>query len=146
MQIVITVSGADGARADVNDLRRWLTHHPPLRGRVKRAADPTPQPGTMGLAADALLALLAPGGVATVLAGAVIAWVQARKGNHTITFTRPDGTEVSVTSSQVGPLDPAQAETLARHLAAGLEAAAPTALTSPPDPEGPGRSDGQPAP
>ncbi|MGW6740653.1 effector-associated constant component EACC1 [Streptomyces sp. NPDC055025] len=93
-----------------------------MRGRLRRAADPAPQAGTMGLAADAVLALLAPGGVATVLAGALIVWMQTRKGSRTVTITRADGTEISVTSTQVGAMDAHQAEELARRIAAGLGA------------------------
>ncbi|WP_431036581.1 effector-associated constant component EACC1 [Streptomyces sp. P6-2-1] len=121
MKIVITV---DGGAVDTEDLRQWLGKDPALRGRVRRAADPTPRGGTMGLAADAVLALLAPGGVATVLAGAVIAWLQTRKGSRTITITRPDGTEISVTTAQVETADAGHTERLVQRIAAQLDAAA----------------------
>ncbi|KUL21378.1 hypothetical protein ADL12_44925 [Streptomyces regalis] len=102
----------------------------------------------MGLAGDAVLALLAPGGVATVLAGALIAWVQTRKGSRTVTITCPDGTEISVTSTQVGAMDAHQAEELAQRISAGLEATARAesddALpeSSPGSPGGPGPTAG----
>ncbi|MEV7683839.1 hypothetical protein AB0O64_35675 [Streptomyces sp. NPDC088341] len=122
MKVVITVRGDGPGDVGADDLRRWLDNQPALRGRLRRAADPDPQAGAMGLAADAVLALLAPGGVATVLAGALIAWMQTRKGNRTVTITRPDGTEISVTSTQVGAMDSHQAEELARQIAADLGA------------------------
>ncbi|MFF0964733.1 effector-associated constant component EACC1 [Streptomyces sp. NPDC003703] len=69
--------------------------------RSRQAGDlAASRPGTMGAASDALIALLEPGGVATVFAGAVIAWVQTRCGNHTITVTRPDGTEITISSGR----------------------------------------------
>ncbi|MEU0188467.1 hypothetical protein ABZ250_01105 [Streptomyces afghaniensis] len=130
MEIHVTVETT--GTADVHDLRRWLTAQPRLRGRVTRAdASAPPPPGTMGLAADALLALLAPGGVATVLAGAVIAWVQSRKGDQSVTLTRPDGTQISVTSTQVRPMDPTQVEALAGRLAAQLESLPGNAVAGP---------------
>ncbi|MFD8930862.1 effector-associated constant component EACC1 [Streptomyces mirabilis] len=121
------------------DLRGWLAAQPGLRGRVGRDTGSAPPPGTMGAGTDVILALLAPGGVATVLAGAVVAWLQARKGSQTVTLTRPDGTQITVSSTQVKPLDGQQAGELARQLAAALEADAPT-----PGP-GPGACDDRPA-
>ncbi|MFF4480425.1 effector-associated constant component EACC1 [Streptomyces melanosporofaciens] len=149
MKVVITVRGDRPGDAGADDLRGWLEKQPALRGRLRRAADPAPQAGTMGLAADAVLALLAPGGVATVLAGALIAWVQTRKGSRTVTITRPDGTEISVTSTQVGALDARQTADLAQRIAAGLgvterDDALPE--PSPGSPGGPGPTAGPPAP
>ncbi|MEU6440882.1 hypothetical protein [Streptomyces sp. NPDC047046] len=147
MKVVITVHGED---VDPEDLRRWLGRDPALRGKVRRAVDPTPRAGTMGLAADAVLALLAPGGVATVLAGALIAWLQTRKGSRTITITRPDGTEISVTTAQVETGDARDAEGLVQYIAAQLDAAeTPSRQASPagqpdsanaPEPHRPGAS------
>ncbi|MFC4332543.1 hypothetical protein ACFPC0_33220 [Streptomyces andamanensis] len=69
------------------------------------------RPGTMGAVSDALIALLEPGGVATVFAGAVIAWVQTRRGNHTITVTRPDGTEITISSGRTRDVSPQEGAT-----------------------------------
>lgn len=38
----------------------------------------------MGTGTDVVLALLEPGGVATVLAGAVVTWLQTRRGSRTV--------------------------------------------------------------
>ncbi|MEU0250264.1 hypothetical protein ABZ192_39375 [Streptomyces sp. NPDC006235] len=132
MAVEIHVTVETTGTADVHDLRRWLTAQPRLRGRVTRAdASAPPRPGTMGLAADVLLALLAPGGVASVLAGAVIAWVQSRKGDQSVTLTRPDGTQISVTSTQVRTMDPTQVEALVSQLAAQLDPAQGAAVADP---------------
>ncbi|MDN0200572.1 hypothetical protein [Streptomyces sp. S.PNR 29] len=132
MAVEIHVTIETTGTADVHELRRFLTAQPRLRGRVTRAdASAPPPPGTMGLVADALLALLAPGGVASVLAGAVIAWVQSRKGDQSVTLTRPDGTQISVTSTQVRSMDPTQVEALVRQLAAQLEPAEGDAVAGP---------------
>ncbi|MPY51336.1 effector-associated constant component EACC1 [Streptomyces acidicola] len=126
MRITITVRDGSPGRADTDDLRRWLGDNPALRGRIRRPTEASPQPGTMGVAADALLALLAPGGVATVLAGGLIAWLQTRKGSQTVVISRPDGTEITVTSTHVRALDARQTAELAQQLATDLEATADT--------------------
>ncbi len=128
MRTVITVY-AEGEGADAaHDLRRWLSVEPALRGRIRAGAEETvAEPGTMGIGADALLALLAPGGVAAVFAGAVVAWAQTRRGSQTITITRPDGTEITIASEQVRGLDARQSADLARTLAAELSRTTPEA-------------------
>ncbi|MYS90763.1 MULTISPECIES: effector-associated constant component EACC1 [Streptomyces] len=149
MAVEIHVTVETSGTADAHDLRRWLTAQPRLRGRVTRAdASAPPPPGTMGLAADALLALLAPGGVASVLAGAVIAWVQSRKGDQSVTLTRPDGTQISVTSTQVRSMDPTQVEALVSQLAAQLDPAQGTPVADPErrQPDAGSGGDGTPGP
>lgn len=74
----------------------------------------------MGLTADTILAVLAPGGVAAVFAGAVVAWVQTRRGSQTVRIIRPDGSEITITSSHVRGLDARQTADLARQLAVSL--------------------------
>ncbi|MEU6091695.1 hypothetical protein ABZ865_34005 [Streptomyces sp. NPDC047085] len=123
MRIVITV---DGGRDGSAELRRWLTAEPRLRGRIRLDTQPPP-PGAMGSGAmDALIAILEPGGVATVFAGAVVAWATSRRSSQTITVTRPDGTQISIESTQVRA-DAAQAAELVERLAA--------TITDPPAPE-----------
>ncbi|MFD0276952.1 hypothetical protein ACFVHB_24025 [Kitasatospora sp. NPDC127111] len=163
MRIVVSVedegqgNGADGGA--LHELRRWLAEEPGLRGRVGRAGGPS-EPGSMGLAADALVALLEPGGVAAVFAGAVVAWVRTRRAGHTLTITRPDGSRLSLSTRQVKGLTPQQMADLVRELTSALDGGSdgpPTsgaAVTSPgsgsagpgaagpalevPDPAGPG--------
>ncbi|MET9147170.1 hypothetical protein [Streptomyces sp. NPDC004042] len=108
----------DGRREGAEELRGRLLDVPELRGRVRRENLAASRPGTMGAASDALIALLEPGGVATVFAGAVIAWVPTRRGNHTITVTRPDGTEITISSSRTRDVSPQEAADLAQRLAA----------------------------
>ncbi|KNB53194.1 effector-associated constant component EACC1 [Streptomyces caatingaensis] len=119
MQATITVESANGPSGP-DDLRRWLGGQPGLRGRVSRRADP-PAPGTMGATADAVLAVLEPGGVAAAFAGAVVAWVRTRRGTQTVTVTRPDGTRFTLSTTHVKGLDAHQAAELAQRLAATLE-------------------------
>ncbi|MFJ8790290.1 hypothetical protein [Streptomyces sp. NPDC102462] len=116
MRIVITV---DGGRDGGAELRRWLTAEPQLRGRIRLDTQPPP-PGAMGGGAmDALIAILEPGGVATVFAGAVVAWAASRRSSQTITVTKPDGTQISIESTQVRA-DAAQAADLVERLAAAV--------------------------
>lgn len=72
-----------------------------MRGRLRRDAQATTAPdrASMGTAADVLVVLLEPGGVATVLAAGLVTWLQKRKGHQTITVVLPDGTEITVDSS-----------------------------------------------
>lgn len=119
MQVTITVESGHGP-AGPDDLRRWLGGQPALRGRVRRQAD-EPLPGAMGTAGDVVLALLEPGGVAAAFAGAVVAWVRTRRGTQTVTITRPDGTRLTLSTTEVKGLDARQAAELAQRLAATLE-------------------------
>ncbi|WMX48760.1 hypothetical protein RGF97_04895 [Streptomyces roseicoloratus] len=132
IRIAVVGEGPDDAHA----LLRWLQAEPLLRGRVRsRAAHTEPSGGAMGIATDALLAVLAPGGVAAVFAGAVVAWAQTRRGSQTITITRPDGTEISISATHVRGLNAQQTTDLARRLAedvAGVSRPADSADDDPP--------------
>ncbi|MEV5727116.1 hypothetical protein ACFV83_21215 [Streptomyces pharetrae] len=106
MRILVTVRGDDaGADESGHDLRRWLTAEPELRGRI-RTADGAPPPGAPGAVTDALVAMLEPGRIAAVFAAVVVAWAQSRRGNQTVTITRPDGAETTVSATRVRSLDP----------------------------------------
>ncbi|MEU6234809.1 hypothetical protein [Kitasatospora sp. NPDC047058] len=154
MRIVVSVEdegrggGADGgALRELHELRGWLAGEPALRGRVLRAGG-APEPGSMGAAADALVALLEPGGVAAVFAGAVVAWVRTRRVGHTLTITRPDGSRLSLSTRQVKGLTPQQIADLVRELTAALDQApdgsrAPGSTVTGPGPgAGPGAGSG----
>jgi hypothetical protein len=123
MQIAITAR-EDGGRVGTDDLRGWLGKQRELRGRVQRGAGEPPAPGTMGTATEFVTVLLEPGGIVTVLVAAVVTWVQNRSGSQTVTITRPDGTEVTVTSDRVKGLDAQQAGALAQEIAGQLGAPA----------------------
>ncbi|WP_053707259.1 effector-associated constant component EACC1 [Streptomyces sp. NRRL B-3648] len=119
MRIVITVEG-DESGTDLG-LHNWLSGEPELRGRIRRSAVDAPPAGAMGVVGDALIALLEPGGVAAVFAGAVVGWAQSRRGSQTITITRPDGVEITISATHVRNLDARQTAELAQQLAAAVQ-------------------------
>ncbi|MFE9725828.1 hypothetical protein ACFYQ5_20075 [Streptomyces sp. NPDC005794] len=142
MRVVIRVEGGDSG--GLLELRRLLSEEPELRGRVRgQLREPLP-PDAMGLGADALIAMLAPGGVAAVFAGAVVAWVQSRRGDQTVTVIRPDGTEITISSTRVRGLDAQQNAQLARELAAALGGVAETPAPSQADGRTVASTDGRP--
>ncbi|MFF2803679.1 hypothetical protein ACFVUT_27930 [Streptomyces sp. NPDC058051] len=108
--------GADAGGAA--ELLRWLRAEPALKGRVdrlEREPDDIPD-GAMGPVMDAAVAVLEPGGVAAVFAGALVAWVQTRRGSWTVTVRRPDGTEITLSSRGARALSPEEAAALAERL------------------------------
>ncbi|MEU6406388.1 hypothetical protein [Streptomyces sp. NPDC046985] len=133
--LTITVQGerSEAGGAPVHDLSAWLGRQRDLRGVITRAGA-APRPGAMGASTDVLTALLVPGGVATVLASAVVAWVRSRTGKQTVTFTRPDGAQLTVTTEGVKDLSAAQVSALVRDLAATLDVRQVTADGPQPEP------------
>ena len=125
MRITLKVTGPDGTAAPggAADLREWLRGDPELRGRVGRGLAEPPAPGTMGAVGEAVSLLLEPGGLAVTLAAAVVAWTQSRRGTQTVTITKPDGTQVVVTSQGVRGLTPESSGDLAQRVAEALQAA-----------------------
>ncbi|MEV6310059.1 hypothetical protein AB0M10_15850 [Streptomyces sp. NPDC051840] len=127
MRLVVTVhddENGTGDRVGAAELRTWLTDVPRLRGRIDRAEqddsagrDNSDATRTMGPAVDTLVAVLEPGGVAAVFAGALVAWLQTRRSSHTISVTRPDGTRITLSSRQARALSPQEAADLAERLA-----------------------------
>lgn len=122
MRVTITVRDG-GERVTTDDLRGWLGRQQELRGLVQADVAAVPRDrGTMGDATEVITALLAPGGVATVLAAAIDAWVQNRGGGQTVIITRPDGSQVTVASERVKGLTAQQAGELARRIAGSIDA------------------------
>lgn len=121
MRITLEVSGAADTAGASSDLRQWLRRDPELRGRIGRASVVAPAPGTMGATAELIPLLLAPGGLTAALAAAVVAWLQSRRGNQTVTITKPDGTQVVVTSEGVQRLTPEATGDLAQRVAQALQ-------------------------
>jgi len=118
MRLVLTVDNdVEGEGAGAAALRSWLMDVPQLRGKVDRVAKDAAPAGTMGPAADALVAVLEPGGVAVAFAGALVAWVQTRRSTHTISVIRPDGTKITISSRQARSMSPQEAADLAERLA-----------------------------
>ncbi|GGT10492.1 hypothetical protein GCM10010207_06360 [Streptomyces atratus] len=118
MRITLEVGGP----AETDDLRQWLRRNPELRGAVGRALSGPPMPGSMsGGAAELIPVLLTPGGLTAAVAAAVVAWLQSRRGNQTVTINRPDGTQVTVTSERVRGLTAEGAGDLAQRVAEALQ-------------------------
>ncbi|WP_103512661.1 hypothetical protein [Streptomyces sp. SM13] len=128
MRLTVTVQDDAGEGNGHAELRSWLLDVPELRGRVDRRERDDGSARTMGPAADALVALLEPGGVAAAFAGAMVAWVQTRRSSHTVTVIRPDGTEITISSRQARAMSPEEAAALAERLARPPEHGAPPAV------------------
>ncbi|MFF9868093.1 hypothetical protein ACF1G0_22190 [Streptomyces sp. NPDC013953] len=124
LQVGISVedTATDGG---VHDLRRRLATEPELRGRIRAEGPSTLPPGAMGLPADALLAFLEPGGVLTTFAAGLVTWLAARRTECTVTVTRSDGTQVTVTSTRIRNLTPQQRAEFIREITAALDEGAP---------------------
>lgn len=111
-----------GGPAEAEHLRRWLRRDPELRNAVGQALPGTPAPGSMsGGVAELVPVLLSPGGLTAAVAAAVVAWLQSRRGSQTVTITRPDGTQVTVTSEGVAGLTPQGTADVAQQLAELLQ-------------------------
>ncbi|MFJ5112081.1 hypothetical protein ACIQAD_15775 [Streptomyces sp. NPDC088551] len=122
MRATLAVSGiGDDVAGASSDLRRWLGRHPDLRSQILREPARVPVPGSMGATGELVSLLLAPGGLTAALAAAVVAWLQNRRGNQTVTITLPDGTQVVVSSERVRGLDAAGSSELAQRVAGALE-------------------------
>ncbi|MFB8443587.1 hypothetical protein ACFC7A_31535 [Streptomyces niveus] len=123
MEISLAVSGPghDGTGGASSDLRRWLRRDPRLRDRIAQGSATVPEPGSMGASGELVTLLLAPGGLTAALAAAVVAWLQNRRGNQTVTITLPDGTQVTVSSERVRDLNAAASGELAERVAQALE-------------------------
>ncbi|MFJ1549762.1 hypothetical protein [Streptomyces sp. NPDC088246] len=118
MRITLEVGGP----AETDDLRQWLRHDPGLRSAVGQAPPGTPVPGSMnGGVAELIPVLLTPGGLTAAMAAAVVAWLQSRRGNQTVTITRPDGPQVTVTSERVRGLTAEGTGDLAQRVAEALQ-------------------------
>ncbi|MFF2572987.1 hypothetical protein [Streptomyces sp. NPDC058084] len=126
MRITLQVTGSGDAALD---LREWLRDEPGLRERVGRGPSPEPEPGTMGSLGEIVPLLLEPGGLTVTLAASIVAWLQTRRGTQSVTITKPDGTQVVVTSEGVRGLTPETTGDLARRVARALDE------PKPPDPD-----------
>ncbi|EPH45005.1 hypothetical protein ABT390_04095 [Streptomyces aurantiacus] len=112
MDVEVITEGPD-ASDELRSLQAWLGDVQELRGRVSDRERP-PEPGTLGPALDALLVTVGPGGAATALAAAVIAWLRTRRGEVRIKVTLPGRRSLELTAKGVSGLD---AESLRRQVA-----------------------------
>ena len=99
----VTVAGPD-AFDQLRSLQEWLGDVDELRGRVG-SRESAPERGTLGPVLDALAVALGPGGAATALATAVIAWLRSRRGEVRVKVTLPDDRSVELTARRIAGLD-----------------------------------------
>ncbi|MGV9356697.1 effector-associated constant component EACC1 [Streptomyces misionensis] len=122
MKVTLFSAGPDGGRvAATSELHTWLQRQPELRGRLVRQSAAAPPPGTMGASGELLTLLLAPGGLTAALAAAVVAWLQNRRGDQTVTITLPDQTQITVSSTKVRGLTAEATGDLAQRVAAAID-------------------------
>ncbi|MFE7232205.1 effector-associated constant component EACC1 [Streptomyces sp. NPDC002405] len=117
--VAVDVGSGDAAGAS-DDLYQWLRQDPDLRAFVRREAPDAPADGAMGALGELIALLLAPGGPTAALGAAVVMWLQNRRGKQTVTITRPDGTQVVVSSEKVRGLTAEGTSELAERVAAAL--------------------------
>jgi hypothetical protein len=109
--VLLTVSAPDGNDfpGGVNptrSLRSWLVDVDELRGRVQ-LIESSSQPGGLGTWAEALAVILAPGGAAAVLAGAVVSWTRWNRSDLQVTLRRGNGDQAEVNVKRLRGLDAA---------------------------------------
>jgi hypothetical protein len=85
MEAQIRVSGGDEIE-EIAGLWEWLRGERGLAGAVQAVRRP-PGPEEMGGAFDMLAVAVGSGGAATVLARALITWLQTRRPNVSVTVT-----------------------------------------------------------
>ncbi|MDP9794915.1 hypothetical protein J2S43_003427 [Catenuloplanes nepalensis] len=88
---------------ELRDLLGWLGEEPELRGRVT-PVEHAPLPGTLGPWLEAVAIAVAPGGVAAVLASAVITWLRNRHSDVTVRIETPDGAVIEVDAKRIDAL------------------------------------------
>jgi hypothetical protein len=122
---MITVSADLVADHDdpARSLRSWLVDEDELRGRV-RLMDRPPEPGRLGAWLETVAVVLAPGGAAAVLAGAVVSWVRWHRSDLRVAIRRRDGQQAEVEVKRLRGMDaatlPEVIEALGRWLDADL--------------------------
>jgi len=122
-----TMTMAHGnADQELPSMQAWLTQTG-TAVRSRRVAAP-PEPGRLGVAGEALLVALAPGGVAIALIGAVISWLRGRRSDVALRVTTNEGRTVEVTARGLRDLD---ADGVARLVADTVAALEPPAITRP---------------
>jgi hypothetical protein len=121
--LTITDSGPDELRA----LRAWLTQEEQLRGRVTLTQEGPPEPGTLGLALEALSVSIESGGAVTVLIAGIMSWIRQRYGQRhrasttIIKLRRADGAMVEISAATAGTWSTAEIAAQVRQLAEDLD-------------------------
>lgn len=104
----ITVTITDGSLDELRALRAWLTQEERLRGRVTLTQDGPPEPGTLGMALEALSVSIESGGAVTVLIAGIMSWIRQRYGQRhranatVIKLRRADGATVEISAATAG--------------------------------------------
>jgi len=97
----VRISLIAGSHSDLESLQDWLRADRELAGRVMPAVR-RPREGEMGVPADALVVAVSSGGVLSVLAAALKAWVSLpRRSDVRIKIQGADGSVVEIGADHV---------------------------------------------
>lgn len=119
MEVTFDISG--GREADgPGSLREWMQAEGELGGRARVVHAPVEE-GALGSLADVLAVTLGPGGVATAVAGAAVAWIRRRVGDVSLKVTRSDGASLSLSSQNVRGMDETSVRALIAQTTAWLD-------------------------
>jgi Effector Associated Constant Component 1 len=100
MEVRISLVGGNPA-ADLESLDNWLQGEPELAGRVRVAA-PVPREDELGALAEVLVAAVSSGGVLSVLATSLHAWLsQPRRSDVRIRVRGANGRAVEIDVERV---------------------------------------------
>ena len=105
-----------------DELRAWgtfLSGEDELRGRIEYVEAPL-TPNHLGTVTDAITVAVGSAGALTILARAVVAFVQSRRSDHSIHMSRPDGGDIRVEAKRIKSANASQIRELVEQLAAEL--------------------------
>jgi hypothetical protein len=95
------ISLVGGNPADLESLDDWLQGEPELAGRV-RASAPVPREEELGALAEVLVAAVSSGGVLSVLATSLYAWLSQPRGSDVrIRVQGDNGRSVEINAERV---------------------------------------------
>lgn len=123
----ITLTITDGSLDELRALRGWLAQEEQLRGRVTLIPDGPPEPGTLGVAAEALSVSIESGGAVTVLIAGIMSWIRQRYSQRHRTSTtviklrRADGGTVEISAATAGTWSTAEIAAQIRQLVQDLD-------------------------
>lgn len=124
LSITLTMTG--GRLDELRSLRAWLTQEEQLRGRVTLTQQGQPEPGTLGVALEALSVSIESGGAVTVLVAGIMSWLRQRYGQPprasttVIKLRRADGASVEI-SAATGTWSAAEIAAQVRQLVQDLD-------------------------
>jgi hypothetical protein len=108
---------ASDSPENIRALGVWLNYEAGAQGQVHKIDEPPASDELGGTSSAALLAVLAPGGVAVGILSGVFAWLRTRTSSVRIRLVRSDGSEVELEASSVGRLPPAELPEIVNELA-----------------------------